>query len=130
MEAMNQIKNRFDILDTTRPSMMHIRPKKLRDFLGGALGVDELAQSLGKSRASLYRESIKLSNSFIEKHLIPIVWAADIAYELFGEDKEKARSWILTPNSYFFGKSPLHVCLAGDGKAVIDLLLERSGRND
>ena len=67
-------------------------------------------------------------DDFIEKHLIPIVWAADIAYELFEGDKEKARTWMLTPNSYFFGKSPFNVCLVGEGKAVIELLLERSGR--
>jgi hypothetical protein len=127
MEAMHlgQMKNRFDILDAKQNM---IRPKKLRDFLGGTVGVDELALTLGKSRAALYRESIKLSKDFIEKHLIPIVWAADIAYELFEGDKEKARSWMLTPNSYFFGKSPFNVCLVGEGKAVIELLLERSGR--
>jgi uncharacterized protein (DUF2384 family) len=128
MEALdlNQIKNRFDILDSSKQNM--IRPHKLREFIGGSIGVDELAQSLGKSRASMYRDSIKLNKEFIETYLIPIVWAADIAYELFNGDKEKARNWMLTPNSYFFGKSPFNICLVGDGKAVIDLLLERSGR--
>jgi hypothetical protein len=127
MEALdlNQIKNRFGILDAKQNM---VRPQKLREFIGGAMGVDELAHSLGKSRASMYRNSIKLNRDFIEKYLIPIVWASDIAYELFDGDKEKARTWMLTPNSFFFGKSPFNVCLVGDGKAVIDLLLERSGR--
>lgn len=126
MEDMHlgQMKNIFDILDHKQNK---IRPQKLRDFLSGAVDVDELVLTLGKSRASPNRECIKLSKDFIEKYIIPIILATDIAYELFEGDKEKARSWMLTPNSYFFGKSPLNICLVGEGKAVVEVLLEWSG---
>ncbi len=123
--AFNEITNQFGIMDMKTHTL---RPLKLRDFVGGTHGVDELAGMFQKSRASMYRESVKLDRKFIEDYLVPIVWAADRAYELFDKDKERARAWMLEPNSYFFGKSPFNMCLLGKGEAVREFLNERSGR--
>ena len=107
----------------TRPGDM-----KLKDFVGDSFTTAELAKKVKRTRAAMYKEETPLSKDFIEQFLVPIVISSDHAVELFNGDLEEARRWVLTPNSYFFGKSPFNACLLGDGKHIIDFLVERLGK--
>jgi len=68
-----------------------------------------------------------LGQDFVEKYLIPLVTAVDLAVELSG-GKEKGWQWMSTPNSYYFGRSPFRMCFLGEGERVISGLLERLDR--
>lgn len=120
-----EIKNTFEILNS---SLDKLRPPKLKDFVGDSFTTAELAKKVKRTRAAMYKEETHLSKDFIEQFLVPIVISSDLAVELFHGDLEEARRWVLTPNSYFFGKSPFNVCLLGDGKHIIDFLVERLGK--
>lgn len=121
-----EIKNTFNILNG---SMDKLRPPKLKEFVGDSFTTAELAKKVRRTRAAMYKEETHLPKDFIEQYLVPIVIASDLAVDLFQGDLEEARRWVLTPNSYFFGKSPFNVCLLGDGKFIIDFLVERLGVN-
>lgn len=118
------LKNSFGILT---PDFQAIEAKGLKKFLGeDRFKPADLSKSLGVARTTLYEKRIKVSHEFIKDKLIPIALSAELAAELL-EDMEKGRLWVLTPNSYFFGKSPFEMCLLGDGKAVLELLQARLG---
>ncbi|MBP9709222.1 MAG: hypothetical protein KBD78_16425 [Oligoflexales bacterium] len=119
------IQNKFGLLNDR---LNRVRPPKLREFLGDEYTAEEVAKKIGKSRPSMYKPEIQLSKDFIEKYLIPVVISSDLAIKLFNNKKEDARLWMLTPNSFFFGKSPFNLCLLGDGKEVISFLRERLGK--
>lgn len=118
------IKNTFGILNN---DLSKVQPGKLREFVGKSMSPGELADKLSKPRGSMYKDTVKLPREFIEDKLIPVVVASDLACELFENNQEEARIWMLTPNSYFFGKSPFNKCLLGEGEAVIEFLAERLG---
>ncbi len=118
----HQLRNDFGILTS---DFQAIESKGLKKFLGeDRYKPEELAKSFGIGRTTFYEPRIKVSHEFIKEKLIPIALAAEIAADLF-QDMEKGRLWVLTPNSYFFGKSPFEVCLLGDGRAVLELLDSR-----
>jgi len=116
------LRNDFGILT---PDLQAIESQGLKKFLGkGRFKPSELSKSFNIGRTTFYESRIKVSHEFIKEKLIPIALAAEIAADLF-KDMEKGRLWMLTPNSYFFGKSPFEVCLLGDGRAVLELLESR-----
>ena len=118
----HQLKNSFGILT---PDLQAIESKGLKKFLGkDRFKPAELSKSFGIGRTTFYESRIKVSHEFIKDKLIPVALAAEMAAELF-KDMGKGRLWVLTPNSYFFGKSPFEVCLLGDGRAVLELLNSR-----
>ncbi len=120
----HQLKNSFGILTS---DFQAIESKGFKKFLGeDRFKPADLSKSLGIGRTTLYEKRIKVSHKFIKEKLIPIALSAEMAAELLG-DMEKGRLWVLTPNSYFFGKSPFEVSLLGDGKAVLELLQSRLG---
>ena len=121
------LKNSFGILTKDRHS---ISAKNFLSFIDlSGFTRSEIASKLGVNRTSLYQEKMRLSREEIEKKIIPLVVAADAAFSFF-KNKEKARSWIMSPNTHFFACSPFQICLQGEGKIVIELLLEWMGKKD
>lgn len=118
------IKNHFGLLTN---DLSKVNGSNYRNFLGNSYSSEEAAKKLNKSRASVYKDEIKVPKDFIESFLVPLVIASDYAYILFDENDEKAKNWMLAPNTYFFGKSPFNLCLAGEGREVISFLKERLG---
>jgi uncharacterized protein (DUF2384 family) len=55
------------------------------------------------------------------------VQVADLVQELL-KDEEATKKWLMEPNDYFFGNTPLEVCLRGDGQLLVDYLLKKLGR--
>jgi len=104
-----------------------VRPDMFIEFLGSSVKKADVARILNIPRPSVYKEAINLPEVFIKEKLIPIVIAADLAVELFS-DREKARRWMLTPNSYFFGRAPFDMCIIGEGRPVISFLANHLGR--
>lgn len=105
----------------------NLKPKRLIEFVGKTYTVEELGKKINKSRISMYQPEVRLDQDFVENYLFPLVIATDLAVELIG-DKEEGRKWMMAPNSYYFGRSPFSMCFLGDGKRVIDGLLEKLGR--
>lgn len=121
------LENHFGLLTSDKQS---IDTEEFRGFIEPTgMSIGELSKSMGLSRTSLYSKKLKLSKKDISSRIIPFVIAADLAFELFN-DEAKAKAWLLTPNTIFFGKSPFQVSLLGDGKAVIDQLLTWLGKKD
>jgi hypothetical protein len=75
----------------------------------------------------MYSETVTLTKDFMKMKMIPVIQVADLAHELFKND-DLTKRWILSPNSYFFGKSPLEVCLIGEGSILINFLNRKLGR--
>lgn len=120
----HQLKNSFGILTS---DLQAIESKGFKKFLGeDRFKPADLSKSLGIGRTTLYEKRVKVSREFIKEKLIPIALSAEMAADILG-NMEKGRLWVLTPNSYFFGKSPFEVCLLGDGRAVLELLQSRLG---
>ena len=118
------LKNSFGILDHRKRLM----GKNFLEFVGSSsLTKKEVSKQLGISRPKMYQKTIQLSESEINEIIIPFVMSADLAVQLW-KDKKRAKNWIMTSNSYFFGKSPFEVAMNGDGKAVIQLLMQWLGR--
>jgi len=94
------------------------------------LGRAELARATKKSRPMLYERELplKLSSAF-SKAIYSLVVATDLAFELFGENEEDTKSWLMAPNSLLFGDSPFMVCLRGEGDKLIDWLNQRLRRS-
>jgi hypothetical protein len=104
-----------------------LRTDEFRRFLGGEdVSRSEVAQLLKIPRTTAYETELRLPRDFVMAKLLPFAMASDLAFDLF-RDKERARMWMITPNSFFFAKSPLDVCLVGDGQAVLEFLHERLG---
>jgi len=122
---IGQIRNSFHFL---AEDYHHIRPKSFDAFFS-PLSFSKLAKVLKIPRTSLYSEKYGVSEDFLKKFIIPFVMASDLAADIF-QDKEKAKSWMLSPNEYFSGDAPYEVCLGGDGKIVIDLLMRHLGKQE
>ena len=103
----------------------HLRVNAFRTVTG--LSPSDMARALEVHRPRVYQEEILLEK-VLKKRIIMLVWATDLAYELLGQDTEKATVWVMAPNSAFGGDSPFEVILRGAGGPVVDFLLERSGR--
>lgn len=93
------------------------------------LGPSDVASRGNISRPQLYKKEIpiKVSTKFI-KRVIDIVMVTDLAYELFGNNHEETKSWLMSPNSLLFGDSPFEVCMRGDAERLKKWLLERLDR--
>jgi hypothetical protein len=50
----------------------------------------------------------------------------DLASRLFKAEDE-VQDWLIKPNDYFFGKSPIIQTVMGNGRSVISFLKERAG---
>jgi hypothetical protein len=121
------VKDSFGLLSKDRHS---VSTKNFLSFIDlSGLTRSEIAKELRVNRTSLYQKEMRLSREEIEKKVIPLVIAADFAFAFF-KNKQKARSWIMSPNTYFFGKSPFQICLQGDGRVVVELLSEWMGEKD
>ena len=120
------LKNSFGILDSHR----RLKSKNFLSFVApSGLSKRQVFEKLGISRPKLYQSTIRLSDKDIHDVIIPFVMAADLAVQLWKE-KKQAKNWMMTSNSYFFGKSPFEVAMSGDGEAVIQLLMRWLGRVD
>ena len=127
-QNVGEIKNYFGLLTK---DFQKVDGVNYRKFLNGHFTSEEAAKKINKkSRASIYHEEISIPKDFIEKYLVPIVIAADYAYLLFDKDAERAKNWILLPNSYFFGRSPFNICIEGNGQEVILFLKDRLGESE
>lgn len=126
IQGLGAIRDEFGLLSKDKK---HVSPSKFRDFMGPSASMSDVARVLNVQRTGLYKkEEVKVSNDFVKDKLVFIALAADLAHEILG-DREKAREWVLTPNSFFFGVSPFDVCLEGRGKTVVEFLMERSGKS-
>lgn len=124
IQDLGSIKDYFGLLSKDK---RHINPIQFRDFMGPYTTMTDVARTLKVQRTALYKEEARVSEEFVKNKLVFIALSADLAKELLG-NREKAREWVLTPNSFFFGMSPFEVCLEGSGKTVVEFLLERSGK--
>lgn len=128
LDEYGKILNSFGILDDVTKRV--VSAPNLVDFVAPAgLTTSELASSFGVSRANLYQEKFRITKTEIQEKIIPLVMAADFAFLLFN-DKETARSWVMSPNTHFFGSSPFEACLEGKGQLVIQQLQEWLGVRD
>ena len=123
-ENYGQIRNRFGLLSKDNK---RLETKKFLEFLEGEK-INTIAQETGVPRTTFYQKSFILKDE-VQERLIPFVIAADLALDLF-DDYEQARMWIMTPNEYFFGKSPFQMAMRKQGEAVIILLRKWLGRLD
>ena len=114
-----------DYLHLLTEDRRHLRTTTFRKVTG--LSPSEMARTLGVHRPRVYQEDIPLEKA-IKNRIVPLVQAADLAYELLGRNSGKAIVWIMAPNSAFGGDSPFEVIMRGDGNTVVDFLLERSGK--
>jgi Protein of unknown function (DUF2384) len=84
---------------------------------------------MGLPRDKEEKDQVRIPSDHIWKMIEDMVILSDKAVE-FWEDKEKAKTWLTEGNTYFFGKSPLQVCLAGNLDVVLNLLEGFSERMD
>lgn len=81
----------------------------------------QTANTLKIARASIYKDHLLLNKANqIRERILHLVIVADIAYNLFESDKLQVAKWLTTPNTHFFGSSPIEVCFRGDGKTLIE----------
>lgn len=101
-----------------------LRPERLLSVTG--LGRSEVSRIAKKPRSAFYEKELplKLSSDF-SKRIYSLVIATDFAFELFGENEEDTKNWIMAPNSILFGETPFAVCLSGEGPKLIEWLKER-----
>jgi hypothetical protein len=119
---LGAIRNALEILSEDRK---RIRPKVLSSVTH--LGPTEIASQLKVSRPSVYKDEIIVSKKLMD-HIVQVVMATDLAYELLQESKEETMKWLMSPNSILSGDIPFVVCMRGDGHTVIDWLNARLGR--
>lgn len=62
------------------------------------------------------------------KRVLDVVMITDLAFELFGNNKEETTSWLTAPNSLLFGDSPFEICMSGQASPLKRWLLERLGK--
>jgi uncharacterized protein (DUF2384 family) len=105
-----------------------LRSERLLSVTG--LGRAELARVTQKSRPTLYEKELPLrpSSSFT-KAIYALVIVTDLSFELFGEDEEATKSWLMVPNTLLFGDSPFAVCMRGEGERLIEWLNQRLRRS-
>ena len=124
-QDLGSMRNALGILSEDRKKL---RPERLLSVTG--LGRAELARVTKKARPMLYERELplKLSSAFT-KSIYSLVAATDLAYELFQENEEDTKSWLMAPNSLLFGDTPFMVCLRGEGDKLIEWLNQRLRRS-
>lgn len=90
----------------------------------GSFTKKDIAEKLKMSRAKLYKREAVLTDEDVRNKLIPLVHISDLAYELYGEDKEKTQEWLMMPNHLFFNFSPFQMALGGKADVVLKKLKE------
>lgn len=45
--------------------------------------------------------------------------------ELFENDTEAAKQWMIEPNTLLFGRTPIEVCLTGEGEYLMEWIKNR-----
>jgi uncharacterized protein (DUF2384 family) len=121
---LGTIKNSLGILSEDGSKF---KPDKFASLTG--LGKTELEKITGISRPQFYKKEILIKpSSKILKRIVSVVIAADLAFELFGEDKKETSSWLMAPNAMLFGDSPFEVCMRGEGEKLIQWLNQRLGK--
>lgn len=121
---LGTIKNSLGILSEDKSKF---KPEKFALVTG--LGKSELEKITGISRPQFYKKEIFLKpGSKILKRIVSVVIAADLAFELFGENKEETSSWLMAPNAILFGDTPFEVCMRGEGEKLIEWLNQRLGK--
>lgn len=124
-EQIGSMKNRLRLLSDDRKS---INMSAWENVTG--LRRTETSRALGVSRTATYRsKAIPVKKETLDK-VVRLAFAADLAFEILGENVEETRKWIMSPNQHFFGDSPFEVCMRGDGQDVIRWLLIKLGRAD
>jgi hypothetical protein len=119
---LGAIRNALNILSDDRK---RVRPEAFRTAT--SLGPTETAKQLSVSRPSAYKEEITVSKKLMD-HIVQLVMATDLAFELLHENRAETQKWLMSPNSILSGDSPFVVCMRGDGQVVIDWLNSRLGR--
>jgi hypothetical protein len=123
-QDLGTMRNALGILSEDRKKL---RPERLLSITG--LGRTELSRVTKKARPLLYERELplKLSSSFT-KAIYSLVIATDLAFELFGENEEDTKNWLMAPNTLLFGDSPFIVCIRGEGDKLIEWLNQRLRR--
>lgn len=121
---LGSTKNVLGILSNDR---MKLRPNRLLSVTG--LGRSELSKVTIKARPLLYEKELplKLSSAFT-RAIYSLVIATDLAFDLFEENEEDTKSWLMAPNTLLFGDSPFIVCMRGEGDKLIAWLNQRLRR--
>jgi uncharacterized protein (DUF2384 family) len=124
-EDLGSLRNALGILSEDRKKL---RPDRLLSVTG--LGRTELSRITKKSRPLLYERELplKLSSAFT-KEIYSLVIVTDLAFELFAENEENTKSWLMAPNTLLFGDSPFVVSLRGEGDQLIEWLNQRLRRS-
>lgn len=124
-QDLGSMRNALGILSDDRKKL---RPDRLLFITG--LGRAELSRVTQKARPLLYEKELplKLSSTFT-KAIYSLVIATDLAFELFGENEEDTKSWLMAPNTLLFGDSPFMVCIRGEGDKLIEWLNQRLRRS-
>jgi hypothetical protein len=118
---LGTIRDRLHLLTEDRS---RLRPSAFRTVTG--FSPSEMARRLQVHRPRVYNEEIRLEKQ-LRKRIIELTWASDLAYDLLGGDGKKVGLWLRAPNSAFGGDAPVEVILRGDGRHVIEFLMQRSG---
>ncbi len=121
---LGTIKNSLGILSEDKSKF---KPEKFASLTG--LGKSELEKITGISRPQFYKKEILLKpSSKVLKRIVSVVIVADLAFELFGEDKKETSSWLMSPNAILFGDTPFEVCMRGESEKLVEWLNGRLGK--
>ena len=116
--------NHFHLLN---PDLTKFYPQKFLDLT--KLNPTVAAKKIGISRPNFYKDEISLAkNEKLTKKIMEFIVSADLAFELLGENKKETLLWLSSPNTAFFGDTPLEICLRGEGRRLIEWLLTRLGK--
>jgi hypothetical protein len=109
------------------PDKKRVNPERLLGITG--MNPTHMSAIAGISRPQLYKKEIPiLPNTKFIKRVLDVVMVTDLAFELFGNNKEETTSWLTAPNSLLFGDSPFEVCMSGQAAPLKKWLLERLGK--
>lgn len=122
--TFGEIGNKFGLLTK---DFRRLETHKFLEFLEGEK-INTIAKEVGVPRTNLYQKNFILKDK-VQERLIALVIASDLSFELFA-DYEKARLWIMTPNEYFFGKTPFQAIMRNQSESVINLLKKWLGKTD
>lgn len=125
--GMGKVQNNLGWL-TTRGGQQGFNPARFIHQTG--LKPATVGAAVGQSRTAMYKDFIPLKPTHaLRKKIIDLVIAADIAYLLFDRDEKETAQWVVSPNMLLFGETPFEICMRGDGKALIQWLLDRAGHS-
>jgi hypothetical protein len=134
MENISSIDNRGTIQDTLRwfvpdTSFKRLNVENVKKYAKVAnKSISSLAKDFQLSRPKFYQEQALISDRDIRLRLIPLVIISDLAFQVFGKDKEKTVRWVMEANHLFFGYSPFEMALGGKSESVIQILKEWLGQ--